>query len=191
MLLCLDISQLLLKKRSGRGSDSISLALPCLGGGPGLVGLVMQWELPELDFSALPATSKKNCRTRKVRHATRTGELQPTGVRADGGRLYKPGTWLPRTAGQVHTVPPESYSPTTAAAGDDSVRFITHFTHSVVFRFNRHTMRRKFFPRVWQRKAGGPRQKCPFADTTTLLAGMSASKLKHTSGPMFPKAMLR
>lgn len=33
----------------------------------------MQWELPELDFSALPATSKKNCRTHEVRHATKTG----------------------------------------------------------------------------------------------------------------------
>lgn len=95
--LCLSasISQLLLKKRNGRGSDSISLALPCLWG-PGLVGLVMQWELPELDFSAHPATSKKNCRTHEAQHATKTGKLHLTGVRADCGRAGWLADWLGR-----------------------------------------------------------------------------------------------
>lgn len=82
-LCCLDNNSNCSSRRevSGRESDSISLASPCLwGGAPGLVGLVMQWELRELDFSALPATSKKNCRTHEVRHATKTGELQLTGV---------------------------------------------------------------------------------------------------------------
>lgn len=71
-----NVIQLHIEKRSGRGSGSISLALPCLG--PGLWGLVMQWELPEIFY--LPATSKKNCRPHEVRHATKTGELLLAGV---------------------------------------------------------------------------------------------------------------
>ncbi|KAI7775015.1 hypothetical protein LA080_007485 [Diaporthe eres] len=46
-----------------------------------------EWELPELDFSALPATSKKNCRTHEVRHATKTGELQLAGVELTAAAL--------------------------------------------------------------------------------------------------------
>lgn len=48
----------------------------------------MQWELPELDFSALPATSKKNCRTHEVRHATKTG----------GAATYRGSAFLELTA---------------------------------------------------------------------------------------------
>lgn len=70
-------------KWSGQRQHQPCLALPWAWAW----GLVMQWELPELDFFALPATSKKNCRTHEVRHATKTGELQLAGVELTAAAL--------------------------------------------------------------------------------------------------------
>lgn len=127
---------------SDRGSGSISLALPCLGPGLG-GGLVMQWELPELDFSALPATSKKNCRTHEVRHATKTGgaatyrgsallELTAAALAGRLDRLCKPCTFVHCPREQILSIETAASTPhpllwsTRTTAVDDHGSLIIH-----------------------------------------------------------------